>query len=79
MKLHIEEDSAGLPVSIVDGVRVLEQEFEVPDGALPVRMQVGDAPVSIIGWVTPGSGAVPALLRDVASEVERIEAERAGQ
>lgn len=70
-----------VPLILVDqdeeGVDHLRQEFEVPPEALPVRMQVGGAPVTIIGWVQPGEGNISALLRDVATEVEKIEKKNA--
>lgn len=75
----VREDSDDLPVEEVDGVRVLVHDFEIPEGTIPVRMQVGDAPVTIIGWVVPGDGNVSALLRNVAHELEEIEKAQADQ
>lgn len=66
-----------LATAPVEDVRVLVQDFEVPDGTLPVRMQVGDAPVTIIGWVAPGTGNVQSLMREVATELDEIEKGRA--
>jgi hypothetical protein len=63
-----------LGVDDVDGVHVLRQDFEVPEGALPVRMQTGDLPVTIIGWVDGGRGSMQGLLRSVADELDTIEA-----
>lgn len=59
-----------------DGEERLVQEFPIPDGAIPVRMQTGDLPVTIIGWISEGSG-LPGLLRSVADETERIMNSRA--
>jgi hypothetical protein len=54
-----------------DGVPVLRQEVELPIGALPVRMQTGDLPVTIIGWIADAA-ALPGLLRSVADETEKL-------
>ena len=51
-------------------------EFLVPTHGIPVRLQVGDAPVVLIGWVEAQDGMVPDLLREVADEIENIEAKR---
>lgn len=69
----VTEETGEEPVRIEDGVRVLEQDFEIPEGMLPVRIQVGDAPVTVAGWVAPGHGNIGPMLRNVADEVERIE------
>lgn len=73
----VRSDDDDLSVEEVDGVRVLVQDFEIPEGTLPVRMQVGDAPVTIVGWVTAGDGNLSSLLRSVAHEVDEIEKGRA--
>jgi hypothetical protein len=52
------------------------EEFLVPTHGIPVRLQVGDAPVVLIGWVEAQDGMVPNLLREVADEIETIEAKR---
>jgi hypothetical protein len=72
----VDSDDLDAPLN-EDGVRVLVQEFDVPEGALPVRMQVGDAPVTIVGWVAPGDGNIGNLFREIAREVDEIEASRA--
>jgi hypothetical protein len=46
-----------------------------PADALEVRMQVGDLPVTVIGWIDD-SAALPGLLRSVADETERIMRDR---
>jgi hypothetical protein len=51
--------------------------FEVPEGSLPVRMQVGEQSVTVVGWIAPESGTLPGLLRELATEIEEIEKERA--
>jgi hypothetical protein len=53
----------------------LVQDFEVPNGAMAVRMQVGGAPVTIVGWVDSPE-AVPDLLVEIAEELRSILAER---
>lgn len=50
-------------------IRVLDQDFEIPDDALPVRIQVGSMPLTVVGWIT-GADALPGLLRDVADANE---------
>ncbi len=77
--INIRVDSDDLPVDEVDGVRVLRQDFEIPDGKIGVRMQVGEAPVTVIGWVSPGEGNVSALLRNTADELDKVEKEFAAQ
>jgi hypothetical protein len=54
-----------------NGVAILDQDFPIPDGALPVRMQTGDLPVTIIGWIADAA-ALPGLLRNVADETEKL-------
>jgi hypothetical protein len=71
--INIRVDSDDLPVDEVDGVRVLRQNFEIPEGKIGVRMQVGEAPVTVIGWVSPGEGNVSALLRNTADELDKVE------
>jgi len=48
-----------------ESIKVLDQDFEIPPDALPVRIQVGSMPLTVVGWIT-GADALPALLRDVA-------------
>ena len=73
----IEEGSVPPENLEVDGgVLFLRQDFEVPEGAYPVRMQVGDLPVTIIGWTNGEPGSLTALLRNVADELEKIENDR---
>lgn len=59
-----------------NGEHILVQDFPIPVDAMAVRMQVGDLPVTIVGWITDGS-ALPGLLRNVADEAERIVNDRA--
>jgi hypothetical protein len=76
-KVRIIQEDEDVPVYLTDaGVRVLEQDFQIPEGDIPVRMQVGDLPVSIVGWIAPGDGNLADLLENVAAEVRKIEAER---
>ena len=68
------------PISIHEGeedkavhdetVRVLDQDFPVPSDAYRVRMQVGDMPLTVVGWIgAPES--LPMLLRSIADESEK--------
>jgi hypothetical protein len=75
--IMLEGDDYDAPAN-EDGVRVLRQEFVVPEGTMAVRMQVGDLPVTIVGWIS-GSESLPGLLRDVSDELERILIERASE
>lgn len=59
-----------------EDVAIADQDFPIPEGALPVRMQTADLPVTIIGWIADAS-ALPGLLRKVADETERILRDRA--
>lgn len=71
-----EDEVDGADLETDGGVLFLRQKFEVPEGTMPVRMQVGGLPVTIIGWTDGSPGALPGLLRDVANEVEKIEKAR---
>lgn len=68
----ILDESPDLPVTPDNH---LVQEFEIPEGAYPVRMQTGSAPVAIVGWVTDGE-SLPELLESVAAELRKVMAER---
>jgi hypothetical protein len=61
-----------------DGAVHLEQDFPIPDGTIPIRMQTGDLPVTIIGWISDGA-FLPGLLRETADEIERILLSRASE
>ena len=50
-------------------VRVLDQDFEIPEDAMAVRVQVGSMPLTVVGWIT-AADALPHLLRDVARSNE---------
>lgn len=60
---------------VISKVPKLSPEFEVPEGAMKVRMKVGDGPIVVIGWVESGDD-VPALLESVAEEIRNINEER---
>lgn len=80
MNLSCQNEHAD-PVRVMLPIRPLTipddpEPFTAPDGALPVLMQVGESPVTCIGWVLPGEGNTSALLRDVANEIEAIEQAR---
>jgi len=70
------EHADPIRVILADGVPVARQDFVVPEGAYPVRMQVGQLPVTIIGWIDD-SASLPNLLRDIAKELEKVMSERA--
>jgi hypothetical protein len=59
-----------------NGALHLRQEFEIPEGCIPVRMQVGDAPVTIVGWVSDPDN-LPELLCNLVDELRAIVSERA--
>lgn len=46
-------------------------EFQVPEDHLPVLMQVGNGPVTVIGSIAD-AGALAGLLRSVADTMEEI-------
>lgn len=72
----ILDESLDLPVTMDDdGNLHLKQAFEVPEGTLPVRMQVGGAPVTIVGWVATAD-ALPELFENIAEELRKVMAER---
>ncbi len=52
-------------------IAVADQDFPVPDDAMAVRMQVGDMPLTVVGWITAPE-SLPFLLRSVANEHEKI-------
>lgn len=71
-RILFPEDVRPGDIELGDGGELrLVQEVDVPEGALAVRMQVGDLPVTIIGWIA-GAEALPDLLRNVAAETEGI-------
>lgn len=47
------------------------EEFEVPEDHMPVLMQVGNGPVTVIGSVADAA-AIAGLLRSVADTLEEI-------
>lgn len=55
----------------MDADNHLIQDFEVPEGALPVRAQVGDLPVTIVGWVASGDD-LPQLFESLARELREM-------
>jgi hypothetical protein len=66
------DEGPDLPVELDDnGALHLRQEFEIPDGTLAVRMQTGDLPVTIIGWIG-SSEQLPDLLESVAKEIREM-------
>lgn len=52
-----------------------KEDVPPPIGAQYVRMQVGDSPVTEIGWIEEGE-YLPDLLEEVAKEIRSIVAER---
>lgn len=49
----------------------LIQDFEIPEGTLPVRMQTGDSAVTIVGWIATFED-LPQLLEGLAKEFREI-------
>jgi hypothetical protein len=74
-RLHVvsEDEVREEQFEVVDGVKVLRQDFEIPEGGFPVRMQVGEAPVTIIGWTDGTTEALCGLLTNVMEELQKIE------
>lgn len=54
-----------------EGAVHLEQDFDVPDGAMPIRMQTADLPVTVIGWIASAAD-LPDLLESVAAELREV-------
>jgi hypothetical protein len=69
------------PTRLIQGVEPGDvdehgQPFEVPEWALPVRMQVGDGPLTVVGWIAANEDLAP-LLSNLADFYERLMEERA--
>ena len=51
------------------------ETFEIPEGALPVLMQVGNSPVTCAGWIAANED-LPDLLESLAKEFREINESR---